>query len=63
MPRTAGAIARDRGGAYDYLHRSVKAFLPAEQLADAIARAGFDDVRWRKLTLGIAALHCGTRSS
>lgn len=61
MPRTAAAIARDRFGAYDYLHRSVEAFWTAEQLADAIRRAGFADVRMRRLTLGIAALHCGHR--
>ena len=61
MPRTAAAIARDRLGAYDYLHRSVAAFLTAEQLAGAIRRAGFADVLTRRLTFGIAALHRGHR--
>jgi len=61
MPRTAAALARDGLGAYDYLHRSVRAFLTADQLADAIRRAGFADVSTRRLTLGIAALHRGNR--
>lgn len=61
MPRTAAAIAADRCGAYDYLHESVKAFLTAEELARAIRRAGFAPVTTRRLTLGIAALHCGLR--
>ena len=61
MPRTAAAIARDRLGAYDYLHRSVAAFLTAEQLVGAIRRAGFADVLTRRLTFGIAALHRGHR--
>ena len=61
MPRTAAALARDREGAYDYLQRSVTGFLTAEKLADAIRQAGFEDVTTRRLTLGIAALHCGRR--
>ena len=61
LPRTAAAIARDRWGAYDYLRDSVKGFMTAEQLADAIRRAGFDPVATRRLTLGIAALHRGQK--
>ena len=61
MPRTAAAIAQDRAGAYDYLHRSVQAFLSAERLAHAIRQAGFADVTTRRLTFGISALHCGHR--
>ena len=61
MPRTAAALARDRGGAYDYLQRSVQGFMTAEKLSDAIRETGFVDVTTRRLTLGIAAMHCGRR--
>jgi len=61
LPRTAAAIAHDRSGAYDYLRDSVKGFLTAEQLARSIGEAGFARVVTRRLTLGIAALHCGHR--
>jgi demethylmenaquinone methyltransferase/2-methoxy-6-polyprenyl-1,4-benzoquinol methylase len=61
MPRTAGAIARDPTGAYDYLVQSTESFLSAGELAEAMAQAGFTGVTTRRLTLGIAALHRGIR--
>ena len=61
MPRTAAWLAGDRAGAYVYLRDSVKAFWPAAELADRMARAGLVDVVSRGLTLGIAALHRGVR--
>lgn len=61
MPRTAAAIAAERGGAYDYLHRSVRAFPPAQAIARELRRAGFAEVTTRRLTFGIAALHRGQR--
>jgi len=61
MPRTAAAIAGDRAGAYEYLQSSVKAFWSAAELAGAMASAGLAEVRTRRLTLGIAALHGGRR--
>ena len=61
MPRTAAALAGDRAGAYAYLQSSVKAFWSAGELAGAIRSAGLAEVRTRRLTLGIAALHSGRR--
>jgi demethylmenaquinone methyltransferase/2-methoxy-6-polyprenyl-1,4-benzoquinol methylase len=61
MPRTAGAIARDPTGAYDYLVQSTESFLSAGELAEAMAQAGFTGVTTRRLTLGIATLHRGIR--
>ena len=61
MSRTAGYLAGDRQGAYDYLHKSVQSFLSAAELADAIAGQGFVDVTTRPLALGLAAVHCGRR--
>ncbi|HET7458076.1 MAG TPA: ubiquinone/menaquinone biosynthesis methyltransferase [Gemmatimonadaceae bacterium] len=47
--------------AYSYLPRSVSSFPAEEELASRMTRAGFRDVTWRSLTLGIAAIHVGTR--
>lgn len=60
LPRIGGFISGNRG-AYRYLPESVAHFPPAPQLADRLRDAGFKDVRWTSLTLGIAAIHVGTR--
>jgi demethylmenaquinone methyltransferase/2-methoxy-6-polyprenyl-1,4-benzoquinol methylase len=46
-------------GAYGYLPSSVQAFPPAGQLKEKVERAGFEDVRFRLLTGGIAVLVTG----
>jgi demethylmenaquinone methyltransferase/2-methoxy-6-polyprenyl-1,4-benzoquinol methylase len=45
------------GAAYSYLPASVRRFPGPRDLADAMERAGFRDVRWRLLGGGIVALH------
>jgi demethylmenaquinone methyltransferase/2-methoxy-6-polyprenyl-1,4-benzoquinol methylase len=60
LPFVGGAISGHRT-AYGYLPRSVAHFPSAEELAARMKRAGFSSVRWRTLTLGIAAIHVGTR--
>jgi demethylmenaquinone methyltransferase / 2-methoxy-6-polyprenyl-1,4-benzoquinol methylase len=45
------------GAAYTYLPASVRRFPGPEDLAAAMERAGFTDVRWRLLGGGIVALH------
>ena len=55
-PRIASLLGGDPE-AYRYLPRSLRPFPPAEGLADAIRGAGFDDVRFERLTFGIAAIH------
>ena len=60
MPRTAAALAGDRVGAYEYLHRSVRSFLSPDQLTAALREAGFADATTRRLTFGIATLHAAT---
>ena len=47
--------------AYSYLPRSVSSFPAQAELASRMTRAGFREVTWRSLTLGIAAIHVGTR--
>ena len=49
------------GAAYTYLPASVRRFPGPEDLAAAMVRAGFSDVRWRLLAGGIVALHVGAR--
>jgi demethylmenaquinone methyltransferase/2-methoxy-6-polyprenyl-1,4-benzoquinol methylase len=48
--------------AYTYLRDSVLAFPEPDALAERMRRAGFSEVRWKRLTGGICAWHCGVRS-
>jgi len=50
------------GAAYAYLPASVRRFPGPEDLAGAMERAGFTDVRWRLLGGGIVALHTAVRA-
>lgn len=59
-PRLAAALGGD-ADAYRYLPRSLRPFPRAEMLAAMMRDAGFGDVRFERLTLGIAAVHCGDR--
>ena len=58
IPALGQAIARDRGS-YQYLVESIRRFPDQEDFADMIRDAGFDLVKYRNLSMGIAALHSG----
>ena len=60
-PRIASALGGDPD-AYRYLPRSLRPFPGAEGLAATIREAGFDDVRFERLTGGIAAIHVAERA-
>jgi len=60
LPRIGAWVSGD-GGAYRYLPESVARFPPPNEFAALMERAGFDRVRYRKLTLGIAHLYRGER--
>ena len=60
LPRLGGLSSGDRG-AYAYLPASVERFARPEELAALLRQAGFDDVRSRRLTGGIAWLHRGRK--
>ncbi|MBW3660631.1 MAG: bifunctional demethylmenaquinone methyltransferase/2-methoxy-6-polyprenyl-1,4-benzoquinol methylase UbiE [Gemmatimonadetes bacterium] len=60
LPR-AGALVSHDSAAARYLPESVKAFPDVRSLARLLREAGFDRVRYRYLTGGIAALHHGVR--
>lgn len=56
-----GALVSGHRTAYAYLPRSVANFPIEEDLAARLRGAGFADVQWRTLTLGVAAIHHGTK--
>jgi len=58
LPIVGGLVTGERG-AYRYLPESVRKFPGAAELADAMRRAGFNEVRYEMLTGGVAALHLG----
>ncbi|MDO8500903.1 MAG: bifunctional demethylmenaquinone methyltransferase/2-methoxy-6-polyprenyl-1,4-benzoquinol methylase UbiE [Gemmatimonadaceae bacterium] len=61
LPAIGGLISGHRT-AYRYLPRSVANFPVQEELARRMTDAGFRNVWWRSLTLGIAAIHSGERN-
>lgn len=60
LPGLGQLVAGDRD-AYRYLAESIRRFPRQEALARLMREAGFDQVRFRNLTGGIAALHSGWR--
>jgi len=60
LPR-AGAWISGQPAAARYLPDSVSRFPRAAELAELVAACGFERVRYRYLTRGIAALHVGSR--
>ena len=57
-----GRLISGHRTAYRYLPESVANFPVMEDLARRMQSAGFSDVRWRSITLGIAAIHVGARA-
>lgn len=60
LPLVGGIVSGHRT-AYEYLPRSVAHFPREDELAARMRAAGFSDVSYRSLTLGIAAIHVGVR--
>src|SRR5688500_20330391 len=58
-----GRVVSGHRTAYRYLPESVAHFPVQEQLARAMREAGFVDVQWESLTLGVAAIHSGDKRS
>lgn len=58
IPPMGQVITGDRAS-YQYLVESIRRFPPQERFAEMIRTAGFDLVKYRDLSLGIAALHSG----
>jgi demethylmenaquinone methyltransferase/2-methoxy-6-polyprenyl-1,4-benzoquinol methylase len=60
LPRIGAMVAGNRE-AYQYLVESIRKFPPQEALAQRMREAGLEQVRYRNLSGGIAALHSGWR--
>ncbi len=58
IPAMGQAIAGDRDS-YQYLVESIRQFPDQETFAQMIRDAGFEQVKYRNLTMGVAALHSG----
>jgi demethylmenaquinone methyltransferase/2-methoxy-6-polyprenyl-1,4-benzoquinol methylase len=58
IPRMGQMIANDRDS-YQYLVESIRKFPDQETFAAMIRDAGFEQVKFRNLSFGIAALHSG----
>lgn len=61
MPFLGGIISGDRG-AYHYLPESVDKFPDPVSLGQEMMEAGFTDVKYRALTMGIAYIHTGVKA-
>jgi demethylmenaquinone methyltransferase/2-methoxy-6-polyprenyl-1,4-benzoquinol methylase len=61
VPVVGGIISGDPM-AYRYLPASVRAFPPAERLADMYRAAGFSTVAFRRLGFGSIAIHVARRT-
>lgn len=60
LPYIGGAVSGHRS-AYRYLPASVAHFPSEPELAERMRRAGFTEVTWESLSLGIAAIHHGRK--
>ena len=62
LPRIGGLVSGS-SGAYSYLPASVKAFPDQRRLVALMGAAGFEKVRYRNMSGGIAAIHVGQRAA
>ena len=58
IPRMGQVIANDRDS-YQYLVESIRKFPDQETFLGMVRAAGFDNAKYRNLTMGIACLHSG----
>ncbi len=61
IPAMGQAVAGDRDS-YQYLVESIRRFPDQDRFAEMIGAAGFDLVKYRNLSMGIAALHSGWKT-
>lgn len=52
-----GRLKSKDNGAYDYLPRSIRAFLPGEEMLKVMQKAGFRNARLRRLSFGMCTLY------
>ena len=61
VPPVMGMLMVHDRQAYTYLPRSIKAFPQGEVMQDIIAKAGFREVSFKRLTLGACTLYFATK--
>lgn len=61
MPRTATLISGDKSGAYKYLPKSVDTFIDRQGMSAMMSDVGFNDVKVKSLTFGIAVCYRGIK--
>jgi demethylmenaquinone methyltransferase / 2-methoxy-6-polyprenyl-1,4-benzoquinol methylase len=59
LPVTAALISHDHTGAYNYLPESVNTFVARDEMTRMMREAGFVDVQYRVLTLGVCVCYVG----
>jgi demethylmenaquinone methyltransferase/2-methoxy-6-polyprenyl-1,4-benzoquinol methylase len=59
--RSIGAFISGSRAGYAYLAHTMPRFYPAEELADLMRQAGFHQVTYQKMFLGVAAIHLGIK--
>jgi demethylmenaquinone methyltransferase/2-methoxy-6-polyprenyl-1,4-benzoquinol methylase len=60
LPQIGGIVAKDKES-YQYLVESIRQFPDADRFKEMIAEAGLGQVKYRRLSGGIAALHSAWR--
>jgi demethylmenaquinone methyltransferase/2-methoxy-6-polyprenyl-1,4-benzoquinol methylase len=60
LPEIGARVAKDRE-AYEYLAESIRQFPPQRELVDRMVAVGMEQVSYRNLSGGIAAVHSGWR--
>lgn len=60
IPAIGRLLSKDRS-AYRYLPESIRAFPQGEVMQDIITRAGFREVRFKRLTFGICTLYTASK--
>ena len=58
IPPMGKLIAND-SDSYQYLVESIRKFPDQDTFLDMVKKAGFENAKYRNLTMGIAALHSG----
>ncbi|MBS1301875.1 bifunctional demethylmenaquinone methyltransferase/2-methoxy-6-polyprenyl-1,4-benzoquinol methylase UbiE [Loktanella sp. SALINAS62] len=58
IPRMGQMIANDRDS-YQYLVESIRNFPDQDTFLGMVRQAGFDNAKYRNMTMGVAALHSG----
>ena len=60
IPLVGRTLSHD-DNAYTYLPESIRAFPQGEVMSQSIRRAGFPEVRFKRLTFGVCTLYMATK--